>query len=293
MIVGYGFDEHFKQIIKEHIPEIEFVDVPLQEAPLDIRSKTTTALVFVFSKVDEACLKDMSKLETVIALSAGTDHIDFKACEKQGIEVYNTPEYGSQTVAEQGIALLLCFERHLIGIREKDYTSSFDRTPFFSRELRNKTLGVVGTGAIGKSMVSMANGFNMNILAYDIEEDEEVKEVASYVSLNEMCEKVDYLSLHVPFNEHTEKLIGKEQLDLLSEDSVVINTARARVIDEDILVEKLQNNELRGALLDVYTDKNYEVLKELDNTIVTPHNAFYTRSALNNMAEKAAKHVLR
>lgn len=291
MIVGYGFDEQFKRIIKKNIPRITFCDYPLQDAPSNVLEETEVALVFVFSNVNQTCLQKMPNLKKVITLSAGTDHIDFEACEEHDVEVYNTPQYGSQTVAEQGIALLLCFERHLIGIREEDYTS-FSREPYLSRELRNKTIGVVGTGAIGKSMVSIADGFNMNILAYDIEEDEEVKQVASYVSLNEMCEKVDYLSIHVPFNKHTENLIGKEQLDSLSEDAVVINTARARVVDEDVLVEKLQNKELRGALLDVYKDKNYKALKDLNNTIITPHNAFYTKAALKNMAEQAAKQVL-
>ena len=291
MIVGYGFDTNFKKIIKEKIPSIRFVDTPLQDAPTDIRAETKIALVFVFSEVDKQCLETMPNLEKVITLSAGTDHIDFEACKEQAVDVYNTPKYGSRTVAEQAFALLLAFERHIIEIRHEDY-DSFDRSPYFSRELNGKTIGVIGTGAIGEATIKVAKGFNMNILAYDVKVNTDIVDSVDYVSLKQLCTHSDYVSLHVPLNKHTKHLLSEDLLQDMRKDAVLINTSRAGVVDEDVLVDLLKEEELRGAVLDVFSDKNYKVLKALSNTILTPHNAFYTRNALENMAEQAKALVI-
>ena len=170
-------------------------------------------------------------------------------------------------------------------------------------ELENMTVGVIGTGAIGKNVIKNLTGFNCNILAYDPFINEEVKKYAKYVSLDEILSQSDILTLHIPATKDTYHLIRKETINKMKDGVIIINTARGSIIDTADLIEALESGKISACALDVienelglyYNDYKYKtiknhylsILKEMPNVLLTPHMAFYTKQAVSDMVENS------
>ncbi len=165
------------------------------------------------------------------------------------------------------------------------------------------TVGVIGTGAIGKNVIKNLTGFNCNILAYDPFINEEVKKYAKYVSLDEILSQSDILTLHIPATKDTYHLIRKETINKMKDGVIIINTARGSIIDTADLIEALESGKISACALDVienelglyYNDYKYKtiknhylsILKEMPNVLLTPHMAFYTKQAVSDMVENS------
>lgn len=275
--------------------------------------------VFVYSPITKETLEKFPKLKMIQSMSTGVDHIDMEVCKQKNIVVANVPAYGDNTVAEHAFGLLLNLSRNI----HKAYLRSvqddcFSYEGLIGFDLKGKTLGVIGTGRIGKNMIKIANGFAMKVLAYDAfpQKDAEASLGFKYVNLEELYAQSDVISLHVPLIPETVHLINKEAVDKMKTGVVIINTARGGVIATEALINGLQSGKIGGAGLDVLEGEadikdetellkcigtapqerlkllvENQALMNMDNVIVTPHLAFYSREAIVRIMNSSAEAV--
>jgi D-lactate dehydrogenase len=273
--------------------------------------------VFIYSKVNESLLKKMPKLRLVCTRSTGFDHIDLEACKKRKITVCNVPAYGENTVAEHTFALVLALAKKLIDSVERTRKGNFELKGLRGFDLKGKTLGVMGCGSIGRHVVRIAKGFEMNILVFDVCKDSKFakKMGFKYVGMDVLLKNSDIVTLHVPLNEHTHHLIDKKRIGLMKKGAWLINTSRGEVVSTDALVKALKLGRLAGAGLDVLekecvlkeerelltkeftktcdlkTILEEHILLGMPNVIVTPHNAFNTNEALMRILEVTIENI--
>jgi len=274
--------------------------------------------VFVSSPLTATTLAAMPSLRMVAARSTGFDHIDAATVRSRGIVVSTVPSYGTRTVAEFAFALILALSRKAYAafdeLRDKG-TADIHRYEGF--DLVGKTIGIVGTGKIGKNVARIAQGFGMRVLLNDARPDEAfAAEVgASYGALEDIVAKSDIVSLHVPYMRETHHLINETVLMRFKKGSYLVNTSRGAIVDTLALVRALKSSQLAGAGLDViegekelldetsllsnvHNDINEfrtlvaaHALVDMPNVIVTPHIAFNTREAKREILETTIANI--
>lgn len=309
--------EYFSQNIGSSF-EIDFVKGTIQERP-ELKDKEAEILsVFVGSKVDADALDRFPNLKLIVVRSTGFDHIDIEAAKKRNIAVSNVPSYGSKTVAEFAFALLLALSRKIFPAYEQILKrDSFSKEGLRGFDLAGKTVGIVGTGKIGKHFAQIARGFDMNIVAFDVCPDEEfaVETGVRYVGFDELLSSVDIISLHIPYNARTRHFLNEEAFSKMKRGVYLINTSRGGVVETEALVEALKNETIAGAGLDVleaeiYMGNNPKLLEKAradaesadtilnnqylidnPNVIVTPHNAFNTKEAIERIFDVTAENI--
>lgn len=264
-------------------------------------AKPEAIMTFIFDRIDEEVLGAASPdLKVVSNFGVGFDNIDVLAATRRGIVVCNTPGVAGESVAEHTFALILALSKKLIAadkfVRSGKY-SGFDPTLFLSSQVWGKTIGIVGLGRIGTYVGHMAyGGFKMKILYNDIRrsEDFEMLTEAKFVTLERILKEADFVTLHVPLAESTRHMIGKKELSMMKETSVLINTSRGAVVDQEALIEALSKNEIGGAGLDVYEGEHHmpHELRILGNTVLTPHIASATVETREAMAKIAAQNII-
>ncbi len=231
----------------------------------------------------------LEKCENVKMLAVaftGLDHVDLKYCEERGIKVQNCAGYATTAVAELTFGLLLDLCRN-IGKCDTAARNGGTKAGLIGFELEGRTMGIVGTGAIGARVAKLAAAFGMDVIAYS----RTPGKVAGvrYVSLEELLAQADVVSLHVPLTDETRGMIGAEELALMKETAVLVNTARGPVVDTKALADALNSGRIAGAAIDVF-DKEPpldadEPLINARNTVVTPHVAFATDESMIKRAE--------
>lgn len=263
--------------------------------------------VFVGSLIDKETIEYFPNLKLITTRSTGFDHVDLNAAREKNISVAYVPGYGDNTVAEFAFALILNLSRKIFESFDRiKETGSFSLDGLRGFDLRGKTLGVVGTGRIGRHMVKIAKGFNMNVIASDVRPDENFAKEAGfkYASFDDLLSNSDIISLHVPYNEATHHLINSNNINKIKKGALLINTARGGLIETDALVKGLNEKILGGVGLDVLEEEGAisderslllyghpeehnlktiiqnHVLIDMPNVIITPHNAFNTQEAL-------------
>lgn len=231
----------------------------------------------------------LEKCENVKMLAVaftGLDHVDLKYCEERGIKVQNCAGYATTAVAELTFGLLLDLCRN-IGKCDTAARSSGTKAGLIGFELEGRTMGIVGTGAIGARVAKLADAFGMDVIAYS----RTPGKVAGvrYVSLEELLAQADVVSLHVPLTDETRGMIGAEELALMKETAVLVNTARGPVVDTKALADALNSGRIAGAAIDVFDAEPPldadEPLINAKNTVVTPHVAFATDESMIKRAE--------
>jgi D-lactate dehydrogenase len=318
--IGFFELEHWEEkIIKDIFPKDKLFfskrKLTLQAAK---KHKNLEAIaVFVHSEVNKEILRKLPKLKLVTTMSTGFDHIDLEECKKRKIAVCNVPVYGENTVAEHTFALILALSRKIVDCVNRTHLGSFRLEGLRGFDLMGKTIGVVGGGNIGKHVIRMAKGFQMNVLVFDLYKDLKLakKMGFKYASMEKLLKESDIVTLHVPHNKHTHHLINKDKLSLMKKNATLINTSRGGIIDTDALVYALKKKKIAGAGLDVLEEetelieeiqllkkeftKNYDlktvvenhILLEMPNVIITPHNAFNTNEALMRILETTVKNI--
>ena len=231
----------------------------------------------------------LEKCENVKMLAVaftGLDHVDLKYCEERGIKVQNCAGYATTAVAELTFGLLLDLCRN-IGKCDTAARNGGTKAGLIGFELEGRTMGIVGTGAIGARVAKLADAFGMDVIAYS----RTPGKVAGvrYVSLEELLAQADVVSLHVPLTDETRGMIGAEELALMKKTAVLVNTARGPVVDTKALADALNSGRIAGAAIDVF-DKEPpldadEPLINAKNTVVTPHVAFATDESMIKRAE--------
>jgi len=290
--------------------ETTFHGASLQEVPEPDLESTQILSVFIDSDCGREQLEKLPDLQFVTTRSTGFDHVDLDVCRERDIPVSNVPTYGEHTVAEHTFALLLNLSRRVHEVVQSTPPGDFEFGGTRGFDLRGKTMGLIGTGHIGKHVAKMARGFGMDVVAHDVDEDPFIAELLNYryVSLDDLLESADIISLHLPLNDHTHHILGADELKRCKDDAIIINTARGGLIDTNALLRELENDHLGGAGLDVIegeemilsepelNEKEFsrEKLEQLvensrllkrDDVIFTPHMAYNSREAIERILD--------
>ena len=275
--------------------------------------------VFVTSTVTREMIDKLPKLKLIACRSTGFNNIDFEATQERDITVVNVPTYGESTVAEYAFTLLLSLVRRMKDVLRPD-TSQLDQSSMVGQDLIGKTMGVIGTGHIGQFSLRIAKGFSMNVVAYDAFPKNELQEELgfTYVSLEELLEKSDFVTIHAPYLPATHHLLNEERLNSMKKGALLINTARGEIVDTGALVDALTSGHLGGAAIDVIEGEvllnhheetallrsetipdelmrhgiEISLLKKLPNVIVSPHNAFNTLEAVQRINTTSAQNII-
>ena len=298
-----GFEEYGGK----HGMKFKFYETKLNADTADLAKGCEAVCVFVNDTVDAAVIDRLCELGVrIIAIRcAGYNNVDI-AYAKDRITVVRVPAYSPYAVAEHAMALLLTSIRriHKAYIRTRDFNFSLNGLTGF--DLHGKTVGVVGTGKIGRIFIDICRGFGMKIIAYDKfpAKDSGI----DYVELDELFSCSDIISFHCPLTEDTYHLISRETVGQLKKGVVLLNTSRGALIDAEALLEGIKSRQIGAACLDVYEEEGDvffndfsghiiadDVLARLismPNVIVTSHQAFLTEEALNNIAETTVANLL-
>ncbi|MDR0321656.1 MAG: phosphoglycerate dehydrogenase [Treponema sp.] len=234
------------------------------------------------------------KLKVVSRYGTGVDNVDIEAAKERGITVCRTPGVNSQAVAELVFGLLLSLVRKLPHLDRSTREGKWDRS--VGTELHKKTLGILGLGAVGKTVAQIAGGFSMKVLACDPVMDNEYAKAHGItpVNLDRLARESDFLSLHLPLKMDTRHILSGTVMRTMKKGAIIVNTARGGLIDEEAACVLLKSGHLGGLALDVYEEEppHSTPLFVLDNVIVTPHTAARTAEATAAMAEQSVQNLI-
>lgn len=260
---------------------------------MELLDNDVVGLIAGTEKITERVMQNAKSLKVISRYGIGLDNIDLEAAKRKGIIVCNTPDAPTQAVAELTLTLILNLYRR---IGEVDRNLRSDQwSPLMGRLLSGKTLGIIGLGRIGKALVKLIQPFKLKIMAHEPYPDN--KFVSSYrielTSLEKVLSKSDIVSLHVPLTKETHHLIGKEDLALMKNETIIVNTARGSLIKEEALIDALGRGIIAGAALDVFEEEPYYgKLKNFDNVILTPHIGTYAKETRIKMEKEAIENLL-
>jgi len=243
-------------------------------------------------RVVDAC----PSLRMISVWGSGTDHVDLAACARRGITVMNTPGVNARAVAEHTMALMLAVMRRIPQMDARMRVGEWPRG--LSAQLEGKTLGVVGLGAIGSRVAELARAFGMKVLVTTTRADEGRAAAlgARHVSLDELLDASDVVSLHFRLNDDTRRIIGPARIARLKPTAYLVNTARGALVDRDALLDALRHERIAGAALDVYDEEPLpadDPLRSLPNVVLTPHNAGVTPEVIAEGLRRAVENVQR
>jgi D-3-phosphoglycerate dehydrogenase len=242
----------------------------------------------------EKVLKSSNRLKVISRYGVGIDNIDIEAAKRLGIFVINTPDVNTQAVADLTFGLILSVSRKIPQSHQSTRKGRWER--FIGREVYGKRLRIIGLGRIGKAVAKRAKGFEMEIIAYDVQRDESFAETLEikFLPLDDLLMEADFVTLHCGLNPRTKGLIGPRELGLMKETAYLINIARGELVDERALYEALKEGKIAGAGLDGYEQEPplESSLLCLDNAVTTGHIAAYTDEAIKEMALASVKNLL-
>lgn len=297
--------------------EVQAYSGPLQYETIDRDADVIS--VFIDSQVTEEVLEQMPRLRLIAARSTGTDHIALAAARRRGVMVRNVPSYSESTVAEYAFTLLLTLMRKLPIAVQNARTGEDATTLCTGQDVAGKTIGIIGTGAIGSKMAHMAAGFGMKVIANDVTPDTALAEKLGlqYVPLPDLLAQSDIISLHTPLLDSTYHLLNSQNMNTLKPGVILINTARGELIDTRALLAGLVTGRIGGAGLDTIEGEallsrraslkalaraevapedslNVSIirtLQRLPNVIITPHVAFNTTEAIARVGAATVEHI--
>ena len=285
----------------------KFYETKLNEDTVELARGADIVCAFVNDNISKAVIEKLYSfnIKLIAMRCAGYNNIDLKSAYEK-IHIVRVPAYSPYAVAEHAIALLLSSVRriHKAYNRTKDFNFSLNGLEGF--DFHKKTVGVIGTGKIGRIFIDICKGFGMNVLAYD-KFPAQIENV-NYTSLDELFEKSDIISLHCPLTEETYHLINKDNISKMKKSVIIVNTSRGALIDAEDLLEGIKNRKIGAACLDVYEEESDfffedfsghivsdDILARLitmPNVIVTSHQAFLTKEALENIAKTTVENIL-
>lgn len=317
-IVFFDTEKWEEEYLKGTLQGLDFVltSEKLDETSISKYLDAEIISCFIYSKLTKDTLEKLPDLKFIATRSMGYDHIDLDYCKERGIKVANVPIYGAHTVAEHTFALILAISRKIVPSVEQARKGDFSSQGLEGFDLSGKTLGVIGTGNIGANVCEIGISFGMHILAFNRSQNPDLTaKGVKYVSLDELLAGSDIITLHLPHVKETEHIINRTNLEKIKKGAVLINTARGILIETQAIVEGLEKGILSGAGLDVLEEEAYlreekeflsqEYLKNADiktellnhvlltrnDVIITPHNAFNSKEAVEEIMETSAANI--
>ena len=288
--------------------EVKYYEPNLNRDTVSLANGFDAVCVFVNDTVDAVVVEKLYKMgvKAIVLRCAGFNNVDIKACDGK-LRVFRVPAYSPHAVAEHAMALLLTINRrtHKAYIRTRDFNFSLQGLAGF--DLYGKTVGVIGTGKIGRVFADICKGFGMTVLAYD--KFPAANSGLNYVELPELFEKSDIISLHCPLTEETRHIINADSIAMMKKGVTIINTSRGALVNTEDLITGIKDRKVGAACLDVYEEEGdlfYEDysghiveddklvrLIAMPNVIVTSHQAFLTNEALDNIAATTVSNLTR
>lgn len=267
--------------------------------------------IFVNDMADAQIIEGMAKngVKLLALRMAGFNNVDLQAAQEYGIKVVRVPAYSPYAVAEYAVALMLALDRKIHRAYWRTRDGNFSLHGLMGFDMHGKTVGIIGTGKIAKILIHILNGFGMKILAYDVYPDFKfaAENKVTYTTLDELYEHSDIISLHCPLTEETKYLINEDSIRKMKDNVMIINTGRGLLIHTNDLIEGLKNKKIGAAGLDVYEeegdyfyeDKSDKIIDDdvlarllsFNNVIVTSHQAFFTKEAMENIADTTLRNI--
>ena len=290
--------------------EYQFYETHLGPHIVQAVTDVDAVCVFVNDRVNREVIEVLaSRGVKIVALRcAGFNNVDLDAAREFGISVCRVPAYSPEAVAEHAMAMLLTLNRKTHKAYNRVREQNFSLNGLLGFNLHGKTIGVVGTGTIGKAFCRVAKGFGCKLLAFDIYEDEQLKEMGvSYVDLDTLYRSSDIISLHCPLTPENKHMINNTSIQQMKDGVVVLNTSRGALIDTSAVIDALKTRKIGGLALDVYEQEEKLFFKDLSGTIieddtiqrlmsfpnvlVTAHQAFFTEEALTQIAATTLRNI--
>lgn len=302
--------EFLSEANKRYGFQLHFLEMHLNEETSSLAKGADAVCIFVNDIVSSKVVVDLvqENVRLIALRCAGYNNVDLKAAHKK-IPIVRVPEYSPHAVAEHAVALLLTLNRktHRAFLRTRE--NNFSIVGLMGFDLYGKTAGVIGTGKIGKAAAEILRGFGMEVLLYDIKPDQEFakRTNSQYVSLKDLIEKSDVITLHCPLTPLTQHLIDEKEFRMMKDGVILINTGRGKLINTLALIEALKNRKIGAAGLDVYEEETAFFYEDLSNTfisddqlarlqtfpnvLITSHQGFFTKEALRNIAETTLRNI--
>ncbi len=312
-IAFFDTKEYDKKLFNEYNNnynyEITYFESVLTAETAPLAKGFDVVCIFVHDKIDEQTFKILEEdgVKLVALRCAGFNNVDLE--HKGNIRVVRVPQYSPYAVAEHAVALLLNITRKLYKSYQRTRKYNFTLDGLLGFDIHGKTVGVIGTGRIGKVFIQIMKGFGTNVIAYDLFKDEVASHEIGfeYVSLDELYAKSDIISLHCPLTAETENIINAQSIKKMKDGVVLINCSRGKLIDTNSLIKEMETGKIGGVGLDVYEDedefflrdmtnsykrdKNLSILLSMPNLIITSHQAFFTSEALNKIANDTCENI--
>jgi D-lactate dehydrogenase len=290
--------------------QLDFLETRLTGETASIAARYPAVCVFVNDRIDAGVLATLAAGETrLVALRcAGFNNVDLEAARRLGVTVARVPAYSPFAVAEHTVALILTLKRKIHRSFSRVREGNFSLEGLLGTELHGSTVGIVGTGRIGATVARVLSGFGVTLLAHDVQRNPECEALgARYVGIDELLRASEVITLHCPLTAETRHLLDARRLATLRPDALVVNTSRGALIDTPAVVEALKAGRLRGLAIDVYEeedrlffedhsadvmqDDTFARLLTLPNVVVTGHQAFFTNTALAEIARTTLANI--
>ncbi|NDJ86388.1 MAG: 2-hydroxyacid dehydrogenase [Chloroflexi bacterium] len=301
--------EFLGQANKQHNHELVFYEPRLNRDTYTLAAGFEGVCVFVHDELDAGVLIRLANQGTkLIALrSAGFNNVDLVAAEDLNLSVVRVPAYSPYAVAEHTVGLMLALNRRFHRAYNRVREGNFSLDGLLGFDLRGKTIGIIGTGKIGRVVMQILKGFDCNLLAYDPYPHPEAEALGTYVDLRQLFAESDIITLHCPLTPETYHIIDAQSMARMKEGVMLINTSRGALIDTNAAIEAIKDGQIGYLGLDVYEeeddlffeDLSNKVIKDdvfsrlltFPNVLVTGHQAFFTENALQNIAETTLQNI--
>jgi D-lactate dehydrogenase len=302
------YDKKWFDQLKREQDEIVYFESRLNAKNYFLVKGFEVVVAFVNDDINDKVINGMVDLgvKLLAMRSAGYNNVDIKCANERGLKVVRVPAYSPYAVAEHAMALILASVRKINHsyVRTREFNFSLNGLVGF--DLHQKTIGVVGTGKIGKVFIQICKGFSMNVLAYDPYPSKDLD--VEYVDFKTLCRKSDIISFHCPLTKDTRHLVNKETIEIMKDGVVIVNTSRGALVDAEALLQGIRSRKVGSAALDVYEeeaglffedqseafldDDTLMLLISMPNVLVTSHQAFLTEEALRNIAKTTLDNII-
>ncbi len=314
-VLFFDTKSYDKDSFQEALSNYSGIEIEYTKSDLDPRTAALAegfgaVCAFVSSNVGAQTIEILHQkgIRLILMRCAGFNNVDLETARKYDIRVMRVPGYSPEAVAEHAMALALAANRRLHKAYNKVRENDFSLSGLMGFNFFEKTAGIIGTGKIGAAMCRICRGFGMKVLAYDVYENPSLKDFVEYVSLDKLLSDSDVISLHCPLMDSTYHLINIDTIRQMKDGVILVNTSRGALVKTDDLIEGIRMHKFAGVGLDVYEeetnnvfeDRSDEILEHsttarllsFPNVMITSHQGFFTREALNAIAETTLQNAL-
>ena len=300
--------EYFNKYNIDNLHELVFFNESLNSETAHLAKGFQAVCVFVIDKVDKICIEKLAEIgiKLIDLRSAGYNNVDLESAKKNNIKVLRVPAYSPQAVAEHAVAMILTLNRKTHKAYNQVRENNFSLEKLMGFNLFEKTIGIVGTGKIGRAFCNIMLGFGCKIIAYDIKENEGLKQKGvQYKTFDALLSESDIISIHCPLNSETNHLFDATAFNKIKKGTMIINTSRGAIINSEEAISALKKEQIGYLGLDVYENESnlffkdlsqtiiqddvFERLLSFNNVLITPHQAFYTKEAVTEIAKITIK----